>query len=103
MEGINNIYMQGLTMIIYGTVYNLLDWRIFLFWGLFYASIHMINYSIIMPSVHRDHHKNKYTNHGIDIMDIIMGSKYDWNDLEDHNHYSINMIILTFLFYNFVY
>ena len=103
LEAINNIFMQGLCIVITGTIYNLLDWRIFMFWAFFYASFHMINYSIIMPSVHRDHHKNKHMNTGIDVMDIIMGTKYDWNDLENYNHYSINVIILTYIFYKFVY
>jgi hypothetical protein len=103
LEAVNNIFMQGLCIVICGTIYNLLDWRIFIFWALFYASFHMINYSIIKPSVHIDHHNNKHMNTGIDVMDIIMGTKYDWNDLENYNHYSINAIILTYIFYKLVY
>lgn len=102
-EAVNNIFMQGLCVVIFGTIYNWLDWRIFIFWSIFYASFHMINYAILKPSVHIDHHKNKHTNTGIDIMDIIMGTKYDWNDLEDYNHYSINAILLTYLIYKFLY
>ena len=53
--------------------------------------------------MNKDHHKQKNTNYGIDLMDIIIGTKYDWNDLEDYNHYSINAIILTLLFKRLVY
>jgi len=102
-EGINNFLIQGFIVVVVGTIYNYLDWRIFVFWGLMYASVHIINYSLIMPLAHKDHHKRKNTNYGIDLMDIIMGTKYDWNDLEDYNHYSINAIILTLLFKKFVY
>jgi len=103
LEGINNFFIQGFIVVVVGTLYNYLDWRIFMFWGLFYASIHIINYSYVMPTTHKYHHKDKNTNYGIDLIDIIMGTKYDWNDLEDYNHYSINAIILTLLFKKFLY
>ena len=35
------------------------------------------------------------TNYGIDIYDIIFGTKYHWDDLENYNHYSINIVIIT--------
>ena len=31
--------------------------------------------------------------------DILMGTKHDWSDIEDYNHYSINMVLISVLFY----
>tara|TARA_B100001769_G_scaffold271861_1_gene265353 strand:- start:856 stop:1581 length:726 start_codon:yes stop_codon:yes gene_type:complete len=99
LEGINNFFMQGAIGVMAGSLYNMMDWRMFLFWGIFYASFHIINYTYIEPNVHRDHHLDIYSNYGIDIFDILMGTKNNWNDIEDYNHFSINMIVLTFLIY----
>ena len=99
LEGVNNFVMQGAIGVIAGTLYNMLDWRMFLFWGIFYASFHIINYTYLEPTVHSDHHTNIYSNYGIDIFDILMGTKNNWNDIEDYNHFSINMIILTTIIY----
>ena len=43
------------------------------------------------------HHLDKTSNYGIDIWDILFGTKYndDPNEIESINHYSINLIILT--------
>jgi len=77
----------------------MMDWRMFMLWGLFYASFHIINYTFVEPTVHSDHHLNIYSNYGIDIFDILMGTKHDWSDIEDYNHYSINMVLISVLFY----
>ena len=81
------------------TLYNMMDWRMFMLWGLFYASFHIINYTFVEPTVHSDHHLNIYSNYGIDIFDILIGTKHNWSDIEDYNHYSINMVLITVLFY----
>ena len=41
-----------------------------------------------------DHIDDK-TNYGIDIWDIIVGSKYSWEEIETHNHTAINLIVIT--------
>ena len=96
-EALNNILIQGILFIIVGEIYNYMNKKVFVFWGLLYASFHIINYSIVDASIHTDHHTNIHTNYGIDIYDILMGTKYNWEDIEDYNHYSINVIVLTFL------
>ena len=96
LEAINNFVMQGAFS---GFLYYMVDWRMFLFWGILYASCHIINYTYLEPSVHRDHHIDIHSNYGIDIFDILMGTKYDWNDIENYNHYSINIIIITIITY----
>lgn len=95
LEALNNIFIQGILFIIIGTIYNYLNKTVFILWGLLYASFHIINYSIIDSSIHTDHHLNIHSNYGIDIYDIIMGTKHDWNDIEEYNHYAINLILLT--------
>jgi hypothetical protein len=99
LEAINNFVMQGAIGVFAGTLYNMMDRRMFILWGLFYASFHIINYTIIEPTVHSDHHVNIYSNYGIDIFDILMGTKHNWGDIEDYNHYSINMVLISVLFY----
>jgi hypothetical protein len=38
---------------------------------------------------------NDKTNYGIDIWDIIVGSKYDWKTIETHNHTAINLLVIA--------
>ena len=94
-EFINNLFTQGCGLIVLIKLINLLDTRIILLWAFMYASVHNINYVFLKPTTHRDHHKNDKTNYGIDISDIMFNTKYDWNDIENHNHISINLIIIS--------
>jgi hypothetical protein len=96
-EFITNIYTQGLGFIIFAEFVKLIDYKIVLLWCFMYATIHNINYNIIHPSVHQDHHTNCHTNYGIDVMDILFNTKYDKKDIEDFNHVSINLVIITFI------
>lgn len=97
-EFINNFLTQGGLLIIFIWFCNrYIDMRVILLWALMYASVHNINYTLIKPTVHRDHHLHEDTNYGLDIADIIFDTKYDLNDIEDYNHISINLIIITFI------
>lgn len=95
LEFINNIVTQGGIVIIVKYFLDLIDNRVILLWALFYATVHNINYNIEPPLTHREHHINDKTNYGIDIWDIIIGSKYDWDTIETHNHTAINIILIT--------
>ena len=95
LEFINNLFMQGGAVIIIKYGLNLLDNRVIILWALYYATVHNINYNIIHPTTHQQHHINNTKNYGIDIWDIIIGSKYDWNEIENHNHTAINLIVIT--------
>ena len=71
-------------------------------WALFYATIHNINYRLISPIEHENHHIDPKTNYGIDLADIILNSKYNTKHspnkkitIEDHNHSTLNIIIIT--------
>lgn len=101
LEFMNNIFMQGGAVIIIKYGLNLLDNRVIILWALYYATVHNINYNIKHPLTHQQHHINNTTNYGIDIWDIIIGSKYDWNEIETHNHTVINLIVITFIMWYF--
>jgi hypothetical protein len=97
-EFINNVITQGGIIIIFVKLVNyFIDFRVIILWALMYATTHNINYVFLKPSTHRDHHIDDNTNFGIDIADIIFDTKYNLDDIETHNHVSINLIIITLL------
>jgi len=82
----------------------MLNNNILLLWAFFYATVHNINYRFIEPIEHENHHIDPKTNYGIDIVDIILNSKYNTKHnspspitIEDHNHAAINVIIVTII------
>ena len=95
LEFINNAVTQGIILIVIKYILGLIDNRVIVLWALFYATVHNINYLVVKPSTHTEHHIDSKTNYGIDIWDIIIGSKYDWNNIETHNHTAINLIVIT--------
>jgi hypothetical protein len=102
LEGLNNMLYQSIILIICKYILIFLDNKIIIFWGLFYTTFHIINISINKSQVHKEHHINCNTNLGIEFYDILMGTKYNWKNIECHNSGSINIIILTLIFYIFV-
>ena len=92
LEFINNVVTQGGFLIMLQFFLKLLDNRVILLWAFFYATVHNINYNITSPVTHRQHHINDKTNYGIDIWDIIIGSKYDWETIETHNDAALNIL-----------
>ena len=94
LEFINNVVSQGGLLIMLKIFLDLIDNRVILLWAFFYATVHNINYNIESPLTHRQHHMNDKTNYGIDIWDIIIGSKYDWDEIETHNHTAINLLVI---------
>lgn len=93
-ELLNNIIMQGLGLVIF---IKMIDIRVVILWAFMYATIHNINYLFIKPSTHSDHHINNHTNYGIDYCDILFNTKYDWDDIETHNHGAINLLVVTYI------
>jgi hypothetical protein len=95
-EFLNNVITQGGAIVIFVKLINyFIDFRVVMLWALMYATTHNINYLFIKPSTHRDHHFHDDTNYGIDIADILFDTKHDLDDIETHNHVSINLIIIT--------
>jgi hypothetical protein len=97
-EFLNNVITQGGAIILFVKFVNyFIDYRVVMLWALMYATTHNINYVFLKPSTHRDHHIDNNTNFGIDIADIIFDTKYNLDDIETHNHVSINLIIITLI------
>jgi hypothetical protein len=99
LEFINNLITQGGAIIFLKYALKFIDNRVILLWALYYATVHNINYNMIHPLTHKQHHLNNKTNYGIDIWDIVIGSKYDWNEVETHNHTAINLIVIAIVIY----
>ena len=97
-EFLHNFLFQGFIPFLILIIARKLQPKIFIIWGLFYATVHIINYNILKPKVHEQHHINSKTNYGIELMDIVLNSKYD-DTIENHNHATINLIILFLIFY----
>lgn len=99
IECIQNIVSQGLWFFLFN-IDKVINKYIILLWVCTYASVHLINYNIsYIKNCHKEHHINYKTNYGIDYMDIIMGTKYDTKKIENINHYSINLIVITIILY----
>jgi hypothetical protein len=60
----------------------------------------MINYDIIKPQSHKNHHLNVEKNYDILLWDIIMNSKYDYNDIieDNRNLFTLNKINKLYLY-----
>jgi hypothetical protein len=93
-EFINNVLTQSVLIV---WLIQQLDFKVILLWGLMYATVHNINYLIIKPTTHMQHHVKSTTNYGIDITDILFNTKYDWTHIESHNHAGINLLIITMM------
>ena len=98
IEFILNIFMEGILLIIINKLFfkkNLLNNYLILLWGLLYATIHIINYNINPSKQHEYHHIDKSKNYGIDLIDILLGSKYKIRNYENLNTQSINILLIT--------
>jgi len=107
LEGSQNIIMEGGLIVLLS---NILDFEIkinkqsfkinkviCIFWAFIYVSIHLINYNLLDPNHHQDHHKNNKTNYGLDLLDIVFDTKYNIKNIENMNHGTINIIIIFFI------
>jgi hypothetical protein len=107
MEFIQNFLIEGGFLILLAHCYNFsidigsfkfkLNKSVLLLWGLLYATVHNINYIILGCDQHTKHHIDPKTNYGIDTLDILFDTKYDINNIENLNHGSINVIIITLI------
>ena len=98
---INFLTQGGILMFIIWICRNLSMYVVFL-WAFAYCTVHIINYDILRPITHQRHHENSHTNYGIDIWDILWGTKFHGDGLENINHYAINLILITCLLYVYI-
>ena len=113
MEGLENLLMEGGFIIIVANILNVeliiknsfindtfrFNNTLIFIWGLLYTTVHLINYRIIHPNPHIEHHMDYYTNYGIDTIDILFNTKYDIKGVEVFNHGTINIIVIFVLIY----
>ena len=90
-------YSLSLGLSIYGRTYRL-NHTLIMLWSLYYVSYHLINYTFIKsPNTHNKHHINFETNYGPDSLDILFGTKYDIENIEDFNNGTINLVVIFVL------
>ncbi len=102
LEAVNNTVTQGLMFVGVAIIIKHVNLWACILWALLYATFHNINYLFIKPDTHKNHHIDPTVNFGIDIWDIIFNTKHPGEELEDYNHYSINIAILTALLCYFI-
>ena len=96
------LFCGGLMFIIINTlnIDFIIDKWLVMYIFIFYVIVHDFNYSILhVNKTHEIHHHNQLTNIGPDVIDIIFGTKYDNNDIENTDHYIIPILISTIIVY----
>lgn len=106
IETIINFIVEGGLLILFTTYFKFsvniksytfkFNRAILFLWAMLYATVHNINYNILPPIQHVNHHKEYNTNFGIDTLDILFDTKYDIENIEIFNHGAINIAIITF-------
>ena len=94
-EFINNFVLQGGLVVFLASIAHTFCIPAILLWALMYATVHNINYILMPPKTHQNHHMNKHSSYGLDIWDILFNTKADPDEVEVYNHMSINLILIT--------
>ena len=107
IEFIQNVFMEGGIIVLFSFLLNFsfsilgntyfFNHAVIWMWAFLYATVHNINYLIIHPDCHIEHHLNEQTNFGIDTLDILFNTKYDMDNVEIFNHAAINIVIITLI------
>lgn len=97
IEFIMNFITQGGYIFISYYSLKFVNLKIAFLWGMLYSTIHLINYEFVKPETHILHHKNKLTNLGLDIWDVLFNTKYEYDNYkaENINHAFINVGLLS--------
>jgi len=107
IEFLQNVFMEGGIIVLFSFLLNFsfsilgntyfFNHAVIWMWAFLYATVHNINYLIIHPECHVEHHLNEQTNFGIDTLDILFNTKYDVSNVEIFNHAAINIVIITLI------
>ena len=99
IEFLLNFYTQAGAFLLFLLFVRNLNIYVILLWGIMYPTVHLINYEIHKSTTHIHHHTDSKTNYGIDIWDILFNTKYnkDNSQIENINHYSINVCIISII------
>ena len=92
-----NFINQGGLLMVLVFICRYVNLYVVFLWSLAYCTVHNINYDYLAPVAHQFHHKDNTTNYGIDIWDILFGTKHPEDGIENINHYAINMVLITAL------
>ena len=103
MEGIQNLLFEGGVIILFFLYFQIklvlnneaytINPYVVLFWMFLYTTVHLINYRLVHPNSHISHHMNYYKNLSLtDFFDLVFGSKYDENEIQDLDHFTINVV-----------
>lgn len=97
IEFIMNFITQGGYIFIFYYLFKIVNLKVAFLWGMLYSSIHLFNYEFVKPETHILHHKNKLTNLGLDIWDVLFNTKYEYDNYktENINHAFINVGVLS--------
>ena len=97
IEFIMNFLTQGGYVFIFYILFKLVNLKVAFMWGMLYSTIHLFNYEFVKPETHILHHKNKLTNLGLDIWDVLFNTKYEYDNYkaENINHAFINVGVLS--------
>ena len=98
-EFIQNIFTISVLFLIVNNVCNL-NFNNLIIWayGIIYAIMHNVLYVNNVSVTHVQHHTDKFTNYGLDFIDIVMGTKYD-ETLEEYNdHFYLVVGVYALLF-----
>lgn len=69
-----------------------------LFWAILYASYHLNWHFLPSPNPHYYHHENVYCNYGPDILDILFGTKMEFDIIENMNTSIMNILGIFLIF-----
>ena len=108
IEGIQNLFMEGGFLIVFSILTDFgiklgkeiykLNHSVILLWALLYTTVHLINYRIVHPNAHINHHMDYYKNLSLtDFFDLFFGTKYNKEDIQDLKHFTFNVIVICIL------
>tara|TARA_B100001093_G_scaffold497337_1_gene544148 strand:+ start:197 stop:1312 length:1116 start_codon:yes stop_codon:yes gene_type:complete len=108
IEGIQNLFMEGGFLIVLSILTDFgiklgkeiykLNHSVILLWALLYTTVHLINYRVVHPNAHINHHMDYYKNLSLtDFFDLFFGTKYNKEDIQDLKHFTFNVIVICIL------
>jgi hypothetical protein len=105
VEAMHNVQCVALNLIVINVfvLRRILNNDVIVLWGLLYATMHAINFSMYRYYTHENHHANTMTNYEPYVFDILHGTAYECDDerqlmrVDNLNNGAINVVFLTAL------
>ena len=98
-EAVQNFQFQALLLLCVNTAIGRpLNNHVVVMWGLFYVTIHLVNFSVYKHKTHELHHTNRFTNYEPYIFDILHNTTFDDDAvMESWNTTAINVVVVSAL------